>query len=325
MPHIVPIATPLLGWLMGALIPIEPDHLCSLIALNAGKKQVWPAMVTGMQWGLGHSVGMLLFCAVFLPLQSIINKDVWEHYGNYIAGMLLVAIGVYFLVNEAKYLEKQDDGSWLPKEDACACCPGPPLPISLTSAYSRNHSHDHAHGESCGHECDPEVPPVPETTPLLSDGKASHALEASSPLDRWAVVRNSLIGLLQGMCCPSCMAGMAFVGQMGAQHPSKFDVASFFAIVFASIVLSSALISVCLVLLGKGVNSHLGVSTRSLYWAACIVSVVLGSAWIVLNAGGHLDVLEYTHGINMKLHNLAQGRGNQLVQGSAESWIHSHH
>jgi len=276
-----------------------------------------------VQWGIGHSVGMLLFCAVFLPLQSIIDQDAWEHYGNYIAGLLLVAIGVYFLVNEKKYLEKQDDGSYLPKEDACSCCHGPSLPIftqseNLCAAYGKhNHGHDHVHGESCGNECGPEAP---ESTPLLSNEKTSHAVEANSPMDKWEVVRNTLIGLLQGMCCPSCMAGLAFVGQMGAQHPSKFDIASFFAIVFTSIVLSSALISVGLVLLGRGVNSQLGVSTRSLYWGACIISVVLGLAWIGLNASGHLDVLEYTHGVQMKIHNLAQAHnGNQLVQVSVES------
>jgi len=300
----VPI--PVLGWLMGALIPIEPDHLCSLIALNAGQRKAWPAFVGGAQWGLGHSVGMIVFCLIFLPLQKLITLDVWEFYGNYLAGLLLIGIGIYFLTYESKYLEIDDDGSWVPKKDACCCCHGAEHESqSLCAAYRSA-----AHGPgSCGdhrnHSSHDELDPESsENSPLLTD----KADEAGKPAGRFSLVdlRGALIGLLQGLLCPSCIASLAFVGQMGAQDPSGLEVMSFFAVCFLSLVVCSALISSSVVAFASQCSLCCpAISTRTVFWASCGISILLGVTWIVLNATGTLHVIEYTHPIEEKLHGMA--------------------
>lgn len=311
MPNSPPIAAPLLGWLVGALIPVEPDHLCALIALNAGTRQPWPAFCNGALWGLGHSLGMLVFCVVFLPLESLVNIEVWEYFGSYVAGALLVAIGLYFMYNESRYVETTHDGSSAPKQDACcSCVPG------LTNGAPHVHGL-HPHHGSCGtSDCDMPHEHVPyepdeesldsEKAPLLQ-AREKNALPENRKLSTrfWEDSKGALVGALQGLCCPSCIAGLAFVGQMGAQHPSGVDTAGFLTICFASIVFCSGFLSVATVVLGGYCGSYWSLSTRTLYRSACVFSCIAGFTWIGLNACGKLHVIDYTHSLEHRLQNMA--------------------
>lgn len=266
---------------MGALVPIEPDHLCSLIALNVGAKRSWGAFFVGVRWGLGHSAGMLLFCLIFVIMQSHIHLMRWEYYGNYVAGLLLIGIGVYFYAYESKYLRAADDGSWQVREDAC-CCHG-------------HHADGHGHEGGHGHHGD-GAHGDPEASPLLPQ---AHAVAEKSAFSYFGDLRGAVIGLLQGLCCPSCIAGLGFVGQLGAAHPSPFQIGLFFASVFFSIIFCSAFVSASLVMAGQHFNAC-KVSTRTAYQASCIFAVFLGVAWIILNATGFLHVVQYTHAIQEK-------------------------
>jgi len=279
---------------MGALIPIEPDHLVSLITLNASEREPWAAFVGGAKWGIGHSLGMIAFCLIFLPLQSLIHMSVWEHYGNYVAGMLLVGIGIYFFVNESRYLEIADDGSWVPRQDACGCCHG----------HAAQHSHNHGRPtDETGSTLDPES----EEAPLLKPGaKTSHPAEKSQ-FALLGDLKGALIGLVQGLCCPSCIAGMAFVGQMGVQHPSGLDIACFFIMFLLSLVICSGLVSSSIVVVGKFCSSRSTLSTRTVFRFACLLSVVLGVTWMLLNACGRLHVIQYTEIIEKKLNGHGAG------------------
>lgn len=308
---------------MGALIPIEPDHLCSIIALNAGVRKAWPAFLGGLAWGVGHSIGMLTFCVIFLPLQSLIRVGLWEHYGNYIAGLLLIGIGCYFMANESKYLEVAEDGSWVPKQEACSCCQT--LDFHVHSHAHPGHAHaagqgcssqtaDHEHceqGDCCASGLDPEA----ESTPLLApEEKAGKPIEKSLLPFSVGELRGGLVGMLQGLCCPSCIAGLAFIGQMGAQHPSGLEIMSFFVICFASVVFFSAIISVAVVAFGRSCSHLFSTSTRTIFRASCIFSIALGTAWIALNACGRLHVIEYTHPIEERLHGMAGHNGTMMMQ-----------
>lgn len=270
---------------MGALIPIEPDHLCSLITLNASVREPWVAFAGGAKWGIGHSIGMVAFCLIFLPLQSLIHMSVWEHYGNYVAGMLLVGIGIYFFANESEYLEITDDGSWVPKEVACGCCNG-------------HTAHNHGRpADEAGSTWDPES----EEAPLLKSGaKTSHPAETSQFVSL-GDLKGALIGLVQGLCCPSCIAGMAFVGQMGAQHPSGLDIACFFTMFLLSLIICSGLVSFGVVVVGRICSSRSTFSTKTVFRFACFLSIALGVTWMLLNACGRLHVIQYTEVIEKKL------------------------
>lgn len=260
---------------MGMLTPLEPDHLCSLIALNMTSLTAWSAFLGGAQWGIGHAAGMILFCIIFLPLQRLITLTTWEAYGNYVAGSLLIGIGVYFLHAEAKYLEKGADGTWAPRVGACAC-------------YGHEHHHMEDH-ESHSH-CHPnEVGDDEEgmKTPLLR--KEADVLVPDS-----MNLKRGLIGLLQGLCCPSCMAGMAFVGQVGSERPQLSGIIFFFFSMVVSLVFCSALMSAASVALGQSCSSQCRLSARTTFRAACIFSIILGIIWIVLQHTGQLRILQYT-------------------------------
>lgn len=302
---------------MGALIPIEPDHLCSLIALNAGEKNIWHAFCSGFKWGLGHSMGMLTFCAIFLPLQSLIDMNVWEFYGNYVAGGLLMGIGFYFLMNESKYLEEKEDGNWVPKSGACNCSSlfcsdsssSDKSDASAAAKSSRRarrrerhdfidhdpecQEHDHKHEEST-----PLIPPPP--APWRPPPTQSHLAKFWQTYSL-GDLEGLLLGMVQGLCCPSCIAGLAFIGQVGARRPGGLEIALFFAICFASIGITSAFVAAGLAAINRSVVQYLAMPTRAIFRAACALSIILGISWIVLNAGGRLHVLQYTESIENRI------------------------
>lgn len=293
---------------MGALIPIEPDHLCSLIALNAGQTKVSSALIVGIKWGAGHSLGMLTFCLLFLPFQSMINLDVWEFYGNYVAGGLLIGIGIYFLCFESKYLELGSDGSWQPRQAACSCCYHSHPSFRSSSLDGCDHGED-------GHATDPES----ECTPLVPHEEkrdvAPKTMGLSSLGDFWQthIISDggALVGALQGLCCPSCIAGLAFVGQLGSQHPRTGDIMLFFSIMFISILACSGLVSSSVVAFGQSFNFCCSLSTRTMFRGACIFSIAMGTAWVILNACGMLHVIEYTHGMHDQM--IAQNEDMQAM------------
>lgn len=323
---------------MGALIPIEPDHLCSLIALNASVDRPWTAFVGGLKWGLGHSLGMLAFCVVFLPLQRLIDVAVWEHYGNYLAGALLMAIGMYFLVYESRYLEIKD-GKWVAK-DSCDCCPTNTTSSAVHYSHAENAAGDGGcsappqlqgeapprrqrhrandvqkglcHSACCSHNQEDHRPDVEQASdaeaekkPLLS---AKEVLESERFMRFEAAgdLRGALVGLVQGLCCPSCIAGLAFVGQMGAQNPNGFEIMCFFVICFLSVIFCSAFISVGVVTFQNCVGFYFSVSTRTLFRFACLMSIAFGSIWIGLTYWGKLHVIQYTDAMEMTLHDMAK-------------------
>lgn len=287
---------------MGALIPLEPDHLCSLIALNAGVTTLHTASYVGLKWGFGHCLGMMVVCLVFLPLQSLIHVDLWEFYGNYAAGALLCIIGVYFLAFESQYLEVGEDGSWKPKQAECSCCS---TSLTIATKPSRSNTSGHTCDDGC---CSDPESPESETSPLMPPEERTESSLTSRFVPKSLAhlslgdLRGVLVGLFQGLCCPSCIAGLAFVGQMGAQHPGMSDITLFFLFSLLSILSCSCIVSVCVVAFGRGAAFCLSLSTRTMFRGACICSIILGSVWIALNACGKLHVIQYTHALEEDLH-----------------------
>lgn len=317
------ISASLLGCAMGLLTPLAPDHLCSLIALNmTSADSTWSAFRGGVQWGLGHSTGIILFCLIFLPLQTLIDVSVWEKFGHYFAGFLLIAIGFYFLVFESRYLERRLDGTWAPRSCACHghgqdalgahghihshahvdhhdCGHGHCQDNGHHHGHDRafSNDHDHPHSGDCGHRHhndDEESVRLPLLKKEMDDYR--------TPSERRWDVKTAVVGLLQGLCCPSCIAGLAFVGQMGYQRPVVSEVILFLTSLLISILSCSALVSVLVVILARNCTYCCSVSTRTTYRAACILTIGLGIVWIILHCMGMLHVLEYTDNFSHHLH-----------------------
>lgn len=50
---------------------IGPDHLSALATVSVGQR--WKAFKLGVQWGIGHSMGLLLIFAIFRIMQEQLN------------------------------------------------------------------------------------------------------------------------------------------------------------------------------------------------------------------------------------------------------------
>uniref|UniRef100_K3X5J3 Nickel/cobalt efflux system n=1 Tax=Globisporangium ultimum (strain ATCC 200006 / CBS 805.95 / DAOM BR144) TaxID=431595 RepID=K3X5J3_GLOUD len=84
-----------------------PDHLGALAALSSGRS--WrAAFALGLQWGCGHSVGILSVAAICLGIGHALNlgggfRALW----NYATGAFLVAIGLWTLYDAKTDFEVQ--------------------------------------------------------------------------------------------------------------------------------------------------------------------------------------------------------------------------
>lgn len=68
-----------------------PDHLAAVapIAANRQRRQ-W---LTGLQWGIGHTLGVLLIAALLLLLKEQLPLDAISSYSERIVGVSLIVIG----------------------------------------------------------------------------------------------------------------------------------------------------------------------------------------------------------------------------------------
>lgn len=82
-----------------------PDHLSALAALSSGLS--WRAFSLGVQWGCGHSLGIVSVAVVFLALGHAVNLGVFHVVCNYVAGALLVVIGAWTLYHAKRELDVQ--------------------------------------------------------------------------------------------------------------------------------------------------------------------------------------------------------------------------
>jgi hypothetical protein len=87
-----------------------PDHLAAVAPLVAGNGQM-PALIesssrearprrvegwrTGLQWGIGHTAGVLLIAALLLLLSDQLPLDAISSYSERIVGVALIAVGIW--------------------------------------------------------------------------------------------------------------------------------------------------------------------------------------------------------------------------------------
>ena len=70
-----------------------PDHLAAVAPLAAdGERQGWR---TGLQWGVGHTAGVLLIATLLLFLKEQLPLDSISIYSERIVGLSLIAIGMW--------------------------------------------------------------------------------------------------------------------------------------------------------------------------------------------------------------------------------------
>jgi hypothetical protein len=70
-----------------------PDHLAAVAPLAAdGERRSWR---TGLQWGVGHTAGVLLIATLLLFLKEQLPLDLISIYSERIVGLSLIAIGIW--------------------------------------------------------------------------------------------------------------------------------------------------------------------------------------------------------------------------------------
>ncbi len=73
-----------------------PDHVLSLAPLAVGRTR--GAWRVGLSWGLGHAVGTLIAAMVLMLAAAAIDLQGAEVWGERIAGLALIGLGVWGLV-----------------------------------------------------------------------------------------------------------------------------------------------------------------------------------------------------------------------------------
>jgi len=94
---------PLLSGVIMSIIHVVsgPDHLAAVTPLAISSKQ--KSWSIGMIWGLGHVFGMMLLGLIFLLIKNQIIIDSISAYGEFLVGLLLIAIGLWALFRLRKY------------------------------------------------------------------------------------------------------------------------------------------------------------------------------------------------------------------------------
>ena len=68
-----------------------PDHLAAVAPLAAdGERGQWR---TGLQWGIGHTIGVLLIASLLLLLREQLPLDAISAYSERIVGVALILVG----------------------------------------------------------------------------------------------------------------------------------------------------------------------------------------------------------------------------------------
>lgn len=323
-------ANPLfLGLFLGTML-VGPDHIGTLIALSAvlrGRE----AFRVGALWGLGHSASTILVGPVAILLRAIFNvseKD-WSYYGDFVVGLSMMLCGLYLLRYEDSYIAKQEDGTFV--AIGCECHMSSNDGGITTDMARTTETMSLVHAYTKGkHASRTEQSLSKLSSKLQSYGvarrdtapNASNTFEESD-LDKaesgandksycghpfghcgpsWSPsailgprgLQGLALGAFQGVCCPMGLVCATMMGRF--ESTADFVWLVVFVLAFAvSTSVSSGLLT-----LGWGqlTNAHSGswINAQVMYRGSCLLTVVLGVAWVVCNEVGILSKLDYTDG-----------------------------
>ena len=74
-----------------------PDHLAAVAPLASDQSR--SSWRTGLQWGLGHTAGVLLIAALLLWFRDQLPLDLVSAYSERVVGMALIAVGGWGIWN----------------------------------------------------------------------------------------------------------------------------------------------------------------------------------------------------------------------------------
>ena len=90
----IPILT---GFAAGGLHVLSGvEHIAALAP--AAVENPSNATKTGMYWGLGHGIGVLIIGGIGLVLREFVDLEAWSGWAEFLVGFLLVGIGIWAIV-----------------------------------------------------------------------------------------------------------------------------------------------------------------------------------------------------------------------------------
>jgi hypothetical protein len=311
------LANPVTMGLALGLLLIGPDHLGTLMALST-LTTGFASFKVGFAWGVGHSIGMILILPLFFLLKKLstktwnISMDSWEYYGDYCIGASMILISFYFVLYEHHYIEEKEDGSFDMK--ACGCC------AEVENNLDRSDSEPQDLRQIC-RKYSPKSKAAGSPQSIASPSKSAvdtsrqrlnedaESREARSAWNNlWRPIfsgrdwQGAVVGVLQGLCCPTGLMGIGFMGKIGSN--STLLVQSAFAVVFlvTSGVGSGAITFGWGMLSSRGIASC--ISPRMMYLFSCIATGLLGLTWVVANAAGVLHHINYAEQLHSRIGHL---------------------
>jgi len=203
-----------------AIHVFAPDHLGTLLMLSA-LTSPREAFKIGASWGVGHSAGMILICALFLCLKTLADKHLklWEHIGEYCVGASMMLVALYFFCKESQYLHRNDDGTV--EAVPCAChhihvsarqqrMASPHFKMNSPDCRSRSHNPD-------------TFPPPPEHSLQSTD---VHATQIARPVEGltlkqhhcYSQVRVHILNIIAEESCQDGAVSALFLLVMAEVH-----------------------------------------------------------------------------------------------------------
>jgi ABC-type nickel/cobalt efflux system permease component RcnA len=161
-----------------------PDHLAAVapLAADSGRRQ-W---LTGLDWGFGHTSGVLLVGVLALLLRELIPVDALSSWGERLVGIVLISIGLWGL-RRAMRLK---------------------LHVHPHRHDGRTHEHVHVHAGPAAHETEPAAPGH------IHSHAHTHAAFAVGVLHGLAG-SSHLLGVLPALAFPTRAESIAYLASFG--------------------------------------------------------------------------------------------------------------
>eukprot|EP00933_Yihiella_yeosuensis_P074741 TRINITY_DN8377_c0_g2_i1.p1 TRINITY_DN8377_c0_g2~~TRINITY_DN8377_c0_g2_i1.p1 ORF type:complete len:328 (-),score=35.43 TRINITY_DN8377_c0_g2_i1:166-1149(-) len=291
-----------MGTICGLMHAIGPDHLATLVTFSTLMEPLAAAKV-GAAWGAGHCVGLIFVGTLLLAFSRVLPQsgvDHWEYYGDYVVGLSMVIVALYFLWKEADYIETTASGEVVARPCGCSGCPPPvqrkrrgrPKVRFCTSGHEdcdgeHDSSDSHSHEDKDACVVDEEAR---ETTPLNASpkkGLARPSVERSWFDTVSKSTKGAAVGLVQGLCCPMGFVSMTYLAGQG-----QLGIVIFLVIFISVSVLGTATVAALWAYLTT-TRMASDVSPRLLYRGSCVMALCFGIAWMTANYFQVLDKINY--------------------------------
>lgn len=100
-----------LGLALGIKHALEPDHVIAVSTSAAKSRKVLQSAMTGIYWGIGHTLTMFVFGMAVILMQKQI-PETWAQSLEALVGVMLILVGATTFLSYKKSSSKQEGRSY---------------------------------------------------------------------------------------------------------------------------------------------------------------------------------------------------------------------